>query len=356
MHGGIEAEKQRAFDRVFGRYGLRIDAPLASEIGLGRVLRDSNRLYPDAYCAYVHNSLPNAVACTSNGHDLIAIFSGLSYTLSAFFASMFSDPSVFEDVGNPSAESLDIERMRTLSNSVSIIALLKCMVTPKCEIRSRMAQSMLEAAHAFVFYHEVGHLEGGHLRLLQDAFGVQVYEEFPVSLSSPDENAVRQSLELDADTSAILTSLRDWRIDWENDSNPLRGKFDCDLIWATAIESVLLFMEWLSARMGTPRATTHPSVFQRITNAKMRMNVVDQSGLQPLSQSASNRGVVRVVLPWMKRHFERDLTRPLFDQSHGKDEGVELGVMLKRLESLYERLDAYRSQRQAQRLSQSANG
>ena len=344
--------KQVAFDRAFEKYGRRVDESLASDVGLARVLADARSLYPEAYCAYIENPQPNAVACTYDGHDLIALFSGMTYALCGFFYTMLSDPSTFENIGDPQKERIHDERVQVLRDSTSVIDLVShCMIRPKCDVRFVIANSMIACAHAFVFYHEAAHLESGHLRLLQDYLASPVYEEFPIRPLSGDEKTIRRCLELDADMAAVLTSLRDWRADWSFESNPLRTDFDRDYVWATSIDSTFLFMEWIGARMGAAGSGTHPSSIQRLANARTTMDHAKQFGLEPLSEAASERKVISTVLLWIDRNLGESTKRALFENANGDAEGHELEALLQRLESFQERLDGYRDERRKRRSS-----
>jgi hypothetical protein len=175
-----------------------------------------------------------------------------------------------------------------------------------------------------------------------------VYEEFPIHALSEEEKITRKCLELDADRTAVLTSLRLWREDWSSESNPLRAAFDGDYVWSMSIDSTFLFMEWVSSRKGISTPGTHPSSLQRLANARMAMDGADQVGLQSLSQAASERKIIGTVLPWINRNLRPSVKRALFENANGEAEGRELENLLHRLQSFDERLERYRAERHRQ--------
>ena len=201
---------RKIFGEAFRQYGLPTTQPDGDPSTYVNPYI-AQKFFPDIYCDYIETDEMNAIACIYKGHELVAIFTGLINFIDTFYAAFLSDPSMFQEIGDPSKDKKldEVNAMRI--NFLKKYPTLGVAPLSVCKIRSRAIVRLISCALLFLHAHEVAHIVLGHLDLLKDEFGLRVYEELPIIPLSAKENNLRKALELQADQSAALTSLHLFR-------------------------------------------------------------------------------------------------------------------------------------------------
>ncbi|HTJ01425.1 MAG TPA: hypothetical protein VL492_01425 [Methylovirgula sp.] len=70
-------------------------------------------------------------------------------------------------------------------------------------IRSRLARALFDVAADFLLMHELGHLQNGHVALLQQRAGLRPFREYPYDAADKLDISEVQALEFDADGFAM---------------------------------------------------------------------------------------------------------------------------------------------------------
>jgi len=160
--------------------------------------------------AYIKDESINAKVWISRNMDTMCINTGTISQLYAWFYSVFSDPAMFNEIGNASVEdsskvdgSFDVSKMQ-----------IQFTGEPKDKVRWTVANITAMLAIRFIVAHELGHLMNGHVFLLKSLYGTKSVDMIPKKLrstgfkgSEKDYALDRRALEMDADAYAVTSSI-----------------------------------------------------------------------------------------------------------------------------------------------------
>ncbi len=283
------------------------------------------------------------MACIHQGHELVALFAGLINFIDPYYAAFLSDPLMFKEIGDPSkdrkADKLNAMRIEYLKKFPT----LGMAPLSVCPIRSRAILRVIECGLLFMHAHEVGHIVLGHLDLLRDQFGMNVYEELPVTTLSVEELKLRRAFELQADQSAALTSLHLFRKQLNEESSDTVEFKDADLLWSIAVESLFLLFELVMIRKGISASITHPGPLTRWMNVKL--NVLEQAEeheIQRLQVPEAGPSPMYQIRNWL---INKGLTegRRLFPKNDAESASRELYSTWETLRPYQAKLEYYRA-------------
>jgi hypothetical protein len=211
---------------------------------------------------FLLNSTLNAYASTRNGIDLIGINLDVPLLLSDLFNAMLSTPDILPGIGDPSKEKGRPEDYDPLSRTLDLNLWKGPRFVPTDPTRRGVALDLSVRAVAFIFQHEFAHIFNGHIDLIQNLSGIDVYAEIsdgPIWGLDTDD---RQTLEWDADSFAMVDCLSTiGSLERTDPSKQKRELFE----WAFA--TYALFRIFASAEdvVGTARAMrrSHPPALIR---------------------------------------------------------------------------------------------
>src|ERR1700722_8537438 len=152
---------------------------------------------------FVDSSCVNASALKTSSSDYIVIRRGLVEVIYGVMLLIMSSPSIFPEVGDPSAEQ---EPEATFTTGFPRFPLLRKNSThgsiavhrPANIARGAFAIEMAYTALRFALLHELGHIYAGHLELLGSlGLPAHIAEVGALGLS-PQPPRLRQVLEVDA--------------------------------------------------------------------------------------------------------------------------------------------------------------
>lgn len=136
--------------------------------------------------------------------DFVGINVGVIFTLVDTFARILAHPASFPDVGDPALE--DPGRCAPRPLTTNVMSLAPSAVGPNCHVRSGFAGTLALTALRYLFFHEITHLRHGHCEYgrehLQDSYLAELLDCGDLA-----EPIVRQTLEMDADSGAVLHTL-----------------------------------------------------------------------------------------------------------------------------------------------------
>lgn len=137
---------------------------------------------------------------------------------------------------------------------------------PSDPLRHDAAMHLAWNAVMFVFFHELGHIAWGHLRLLSDYTGSWEYLEFPHAPMSNQDARLRLLLELDADHFAAGYLSQHWKRRWDEGSFRALENLGCDLSWMISLAMLFLVMDGMVPEQPTLGQSTHPAPLVRLIN------------------------------------------------------------------------------------------
>lgn len=167
---------------------------------------------------FIERQSLNAIASSRDEVGLVACHSGSFDNIASFFTLLLSHPKVLPGVGDPSREKDWILSLKDCDWSASWSAILENIdmretPPPNYPIdpdRALFAHSLAILAMDFLFFHEIGHLVGGHLEFLRGDAKVGGLEEVAFNARSRLTPLDYQALELNADSHAVVTMTREW--------------------------------------------------------------------------------------------------------------------------------------------------
>lgn len=152
----------------------------------------------------------NAFACASSsrgspGLDLIGISVGVIPTLIHVFGRILSHPGSFPDVGDSSLEDSSAGLLPRLTTD--FVRSGQSLSSPKCPVRSAFAGELVQTALVYLFFHEMTHLRHGHIEYAREHLRATHWAEVGELDHGRTDALVRQTLEMDADSGALLHTL-----------------------------------------------------------------------------------------------------------------------------------------------------
>ena len=204
------------FEKVSREYGIWADTRFPDDaLSVFDGVRNSRQQLLDAVCGRTftnyapiyyghHFSLElNAIAFTHASGCFIGVNVGTYNVLRSVFLRLLASPFFFPNIGNAAGEDATLPQTNLLGWSLTeshVLQNLNCR--PKCPIRSGCVELFMEFAFDFILLHELGHISRGHLGLIHELTGVDMYAELNGQGRSID-NDTSQALELDADGFAM---------------------------------------------------------------------------------------------------------------------------------------------------------
>ena len=206
--------KPHIFDRVVKEYGGRLDRAaigpsVAAIFDLQRdralsflsTVRAVVPALPPIHFDFVNATGVNAFATKRDGEYCIAINSGVVLVLSFLFGHALASPEFLPQIGDVGNE---VKRPSLHPFSWDLQLLKEQLpVTPRDSVRRACFRHFVEDAFIFLVGHETAHIVNGHLDYLEKNSGKAFLAEFESSTLSQNEKLTRQTLEMDADCSAV---------------------------------------------------------------------------------------------------------------------------------------------------------
>jgi hypothetical protein len=150
----------------------------------------------------------NACVTYDDGRDQVSIFRGAFEHIYGTILGLLSTPAFFPAIGNAEAEMpfpnlpregfARVPVLRDASNRDPDTPVR----FPNDQTRMTVAQILADLALEFLVYHEIGHIVGGHLEILQGNQRLASISEFEQAIDNPADYAFRHVLECDADAFA----------------------------------------------------------------------------------------------------------------------------------------------------------
>lgn len=151
----------------------------------------------------------NAFAFRCEGRYFIGVNRGLIASLAVVFDRMLGDPEVIPFIGAAEDESTTLPLIPTISELVrDFIGALEAVpefARPRCKARGALAHVLSDLAFDFIIAHEFAHIANGHLDLASTR-DLSITSEL-LSDSDVENMLVNQTLEMDADATAVVLSL-----------------------------------------------------------------------------------------------------------------------------------------------------
>ena len=179
----------KVFEKITKPYGQRwcagrgIDQYDDQYIGMWltfirQVLKSQKRVHGPKgpiYCDVILSPIFNAFAPTSQGYEMIAIFSSAVSHIIAAHHCFLSDPKALLEIGNPLDENLAPDALDLFRN---YHPLTSPHHHPKGE-RFVVATCLAWLACVFVVLHEVGHIVRCHTSYIQRTYGLSITRNSP---------------------------------------------------------------------------------------------------------------------------------------------------------------------------------
>jgi hypothetical protein len=205
------------FDEAMEPYGGRLDRGAIGpsltrlfDLERGRALsflsnaQNSVAKLPRIHFDFVNGTGVNAFATRFNGEYCIGINSGVILILSLLFGRAFASPRFLPHIGDVEQELENSPRLPFLPSDVlDMIRAGALPVLPRDEVRMGYFRHFVENAYDFLVSHELAHIANGHVDYLAVNDGTPFLAEFEAESVGSRCKLTRQTLEMDADSSAV---------------------------------------------------------------------------------------------------------------------------------------------------------
>jgi hypothetical protein len=176
--------------------------------GLRGQLELYRTLAGDVDCVFLGDMAFNAVATSDGARYVVGINIGAAMLIARYAYCLMSDPAMLPGVGDPSGEEVEPYVLETLRVPNKLLDGNLGRYLPRDPTRLEAAQQISMAAYLMLFYHELNHVELGHVGFVQDQLGAADYREITATPISEDDAAVLRALEWEADTAALYRVCR----------------------------------------------------------------------------------------------------------------------------------------------------
>lgn len=293
------------------------------------------------YVGVVENATFNAVASRNHTGEFIALYAGAIAQLTFYSYQAFSDPDFYPNVGDASAEKQEPAIIAILKEG-DISRAAEQRYWPNCPTRRNVAERIAECSCLILFLHESAHIKGCHIDLILNEFALSEYQEFNINPINAEESLLLRTLELEADTLALINSLNIWR-----DLVKRTGIHDVQVlgptrVWLIACELLFWAMSFNHSRSRGSQLPSHPSILTRYLN--IRIGKIMQGEDQELRKTLQQPG--NSLLPWIVNH---NLSSPILnffqEKPFDRQDLAEWIELQQEIQILYPKLEAYQQAR-----------
>jgi hypothetical protein len=341
--------REEQFSILFRKHGtpLLLDGlPAAIKKKWEEQIGFYNLLDSSIYVGVLDNASFNAVASRNHAGEFIALYAGAIAELTLYSYQVFSDPDFYPNIGDASAEKYEPAIISSLKEG-DISRAAELRYWPNCSTRKNVAERIAECACLVLFLHESAHIKACHIDLILKEFAISEYQEFNINPINAKESLLLRTLELEADTLALINSLNIWR-----DLVKRTGIHDVQVleptrVWLIACELLFWIMSFKHNRLRERQLPSHPSILTRYLN--IRIGKIMQGEDQELRKALDQPG--NTLLPWTAKHdFSTSILDFFQKEPFDAQDLAEWIELQKEIEILYPKLEAYQHDRE-ERLS-----
>jgi len=288
------------FREIFGWLGT--SGPiLADEEGLHELRDDLNALGEHVHFDFVKSNAKTALVAERNDKAYIAMTTGFSWLLMRLFGTLLSDPKFSPKIGDP--EKIPAEFFEWQLKLFRDDPFIKAIALPSCKKRSDVILGLISCAHTFLFFHEYSHFLLRHLEYLESNGALSVIDESDPTDGRQALSEILQIMELEADRTAILTSLRYWRSIPESEHFDESFGISGDEVWLLAVETVMVLFEHLSKENKLVEGLTHPPALDRWAQLKWIAHfAAEESDVSNIPMNKRNLNFAQTVNDFLKRN------------------------------------------------------
>lgn len=243
--------------------------------GLREQLEVYHTFAGDVDCVFLANMNFNAIATSAEGRYAIGINVGAAVLIARYAYCLLSDPAMLPSIGDPSRESVDpyvVESLRTPNDGRPTTSYGRYM--PRDPARLEAAKQISLAAYLMLFFHELNHIELGHVDFARKRLGAIKYHEITAVPITAEDAAVLRALELEADLAALYRSLRVWRAMHPLFDHQALATLTPEISWFVAVELVFWIIDFVQTETRVGLRATHPTPVARHVNAQETTSVV----------------------------------------------------------------------------------
>jgi hypothetical protein len=196
---------------------------------------------PPIYFDFIDNWEFNARAFRCDGNYFIGVYRGALVTLGVLFDRMLADQRILPFIGKAEEEVAALPPITALARiGTDFIQALDSVSTfsrPRDPARQALASVMMDMAFDFLTAHEFAHIANGHLDYYTSR-GISAIDEVAGTPGDAEDKLISQTMEMDADGTAVLISLgSEWRkIGQQADYYRYPGLVS--LFWSYAVSSL----------------------------------------------------------------------------------------------------------------------
>ncbi|MFH2066494.1 MAG: hypothetical protein ABIK15_14945 [Pseudomonadota bacterium] len=156
---------------------------------------------------WICNPKINAVAFIKKYH-FIGVTEGALLILIDIFSRMFAHPEILPQIGNSKVESLPplLNKIPSDVRELNENGAYK-LYLPIDPVRRSYSKILINIAFNFLIAHEMAHLRNGHVDLIRSLSSYSIIEEISGKTPNNISSLTYQTLEMDADCSAVSISL-----------------------------------------------------------------------------------------------------------------------------------------------------
>lgn len=196
---------------------------------------------PPIYFDFIDNWDFNARAFRHDGRYFIGVNRGALATICVLFDRMLADPRILPFVGKSEEEAADLPLIPTIgdlrTDFIQALDSVPEFPRPRDPARQALASVMMATAFDFLTAHEFAHIANGHVDFDANR-GILAIDEVAGTTGDVEDKLISQTMEMDADGTAVLISLgSEWRKIGQG-SDYYRYPGLVSLFWSYAVSSL----------------------------------------------------------------------------------------------------------------------
>jgi hypothetical protein len=234
------------------------------------------RFFDRLYAGFVVNPSANAFAVWDPAGHILAVNTGLVWLLHELFCTLFSHPLFAPEIGGGSGDAEPFDSIRQgfwpqsgIVHESPLGVFFRSHPRATNEHRQLVAVTMSQMAVEFAFYHELGHLVGGHAGFIAASAGTNGIHELdtrPAGAGIPIP--LRRALEFEADNFAVQAAIAnrlmlkyvDTTETYPGESSPFERAYYC---WSMALAGVFRLFSQQGLDIAGYDSRTHPHPLAR---------------------------------------------------------------------------------------------
>lgn len=289
------------FNTLFAKYGGHVPLDKLNDQTKDRYHQQINfytALDPNINIGIINNIDFNAIASKNMHGEFIGLFAGAITQLSMYSYLILSDPIMYSFIGDISSEKINPKAIDAVKTRNYTGLNLEDFL-PNNSVRIDAAERIAECACLILYLHESAHVNACHHDLIFETFKINSFLEFNIQPSTEEESLILRSLELEADSIALMNGLNIWRrLVKRTGVHEVKG-LNATQVWHLASEILIWVMSCHNQSASNPALSSHPRITTRLINMRLILGIdgeVDDEIIRSHKQHDNS------ITKWFSKH------------------------------------------------------